>query len=538
MSLTVDTNEVLAGAVLDHAAPPPPGSSATPRMRVAERVISGTFALALSVMIERGAGFLANILSARMGGAATFGAYSLAISTANQISTYAAGGIGATAARFSGKYSHGSPTYPLLARALLTVSLFSATVAIVALWCGAGPIATLLGRHELTPLLRAASLSAAGIILMECARGFFVGQRKLAALLLLATLVGLSLMGLLPVAARHHDPVRMVLIQGSITTAAVVTCLLLAKPLGLTAQVTTAPASKNFRAVLYEVSTFGMVQLAGLVGSNIAGWWLITLIARTDKSLVQMSFFAIASQLRNLAGIAPGLLTEGSYAVMADPQGEATRTPHRVMELCTFASLAVSMAVAAVGIVFVPWGVTLLYGAAYTQAGLAVAIGLAIAVVHMGNAPASARLTIVSLRTTGIINTVWAVVVACCATAFLFFGGGAAEAMMIYFAAHALSAGLVLLALRRRDGLPLRMIALYAITTATCILLIVFATLRARHTQQTLPLTAAMIAVALLCSVLLVQMASRFRWIPHAEVLRTLRERLESYTDRGRSAHV
>src|ERR1700733_7525143 len=75
---------------------------------ITSKLIGGTSALGLGVFIERGAGFLANILAARFGGVTTFCAYSLAVSTANNISTYAAGGIGATAARFSGKYSYGS----------------------------------------------------------------------------------------------------------------------------------------------------------------------------------------------------------------------------------------------------------------------------------------------------------------------------------------------------------------------------------------------------------------------------------------------
>ena len=76
---------------------------------VARGVLSGTSALGLGTVLERGLGFLANILAARWGGAATFGAYSLAISTANNISTYAAGGIGSTAAKPSKAQASCSP---------------------------------------------------------------------------------------------------------------------------------------------------------------------------------------------------------------------------------------------------------------------------------------------------------------------------------------------------------------------------------------------------------------------------------------------
>ena len=123
---------------------------------VTKHLITGTSAYGASVALERGAGFLANILAARLGGTTTFGSYALAINTATNISTYAAGQIGATAARFSGKYPQGSPGYPSLMRALAIVSLVSATIASLGLWFGAGPIAHLLGKDNFVTLLRCA----------------------------------------------------------------------------------------------------------------------------------------------------------------------------------------------------------------------------------------------------------------------------------------------------------------------------------------------------------------------------------------------
>ena len=330
---------------------------------VAKKVIGGTSTLGAGMLIERGTGFLANILAARFGGVQTFGAYSVAISSANQISTYAAGGIGATAARFSGKYQYGTRGYATLARSLAIVSLFSAAAAAAALWLGAVPLAHILKKVELTELLRWAALSAAGIVVLECARGFFVGQRRLLALLMLSLIVGGGMVTLLPAAAKTHSAVRMIVTQGGITTSAVLVCLLFAGPLGLYAA--TKEKSLPLGPMLREVWSFGLVQLAGLVGANIAGWWLTILVAREDTTLVQMSFFAIASQMRNLVGIAPSLLTEGSYAVMAEPDGEAQKTPHRVMALCSYASISVAMMLAAIGIVVVPWMLTLLYGKTY-----------------------------------------------------------------------------------------------------------------------------------------------------------------------------
>ena len=210
--------------------------------------------------------------------------------------------------------------------------------------------------------------------------------------------------------------------------------------------------------MLKEVWTFGGVQLAGLVASNLAGWWLMTLVARSDTSLVQMSFFAIASQWRNLASIAPSLLTEGSYAVMAEADGEASATPQRVFALCSFASHRCFPDPRRRSAFFVvPWVLTLLYGKAYAPAGVAVAVALAIAVVHMGNAPAAARLTIVSIRATGVINTLWAVFVAAAATLLLFHGGSAWQAMAIFFVPRTSSPpALVLLTLAEKRHPPRR----------------------------------------------------------------------------------
>ena len=486
---------------------------------VTKHLISGTSALGLGVVIERGMGFVANVLAARFGGVATFGAYSLAISTANNISTYAAGQIGSTAARFSGKYQHGTPGYATLARALVIVSIASAVLGAVGLWFGAAPIAHLLGKASLTSLLRWAALSAAGIILLECARGFFVGQRRLAALVLLSLVVGVGMASLLPFAATMHSPIRMIISQGAVTTTAVVVCLLLAKPLGLFGPRSSVP-SLPLGPVLREVWSFGFVQLAGLVGANLAGWWLTTLVARADTTLVQMSFFAVASQLRNIAGLAPGLLTEGSYAIMADPRGEQARTPHHVMALCTYAATGASLLLASIGIILMPWGLSLLWGHSYAAGALTASIGLAIAVMHMGNAPASARLSIVSIRSTGVLNTIWAVVVAVSASVLLLHGGTAATGMLIYYAAHILAALLVLLTLARKDSVPRGMATVLLLSTCTTLALLSLAYLRALHPEHTAITTLGMLLLSAISLSIFFLLGRRHRWLPHPEAIR------------------
>ncbi|MGI4830217.1 MAG: lipopolysaccharide biosynthesis protein [Janthinobacterium lividum] len=503
--------------------------------QVAKHVISGTSALGASVALERGAGFLANILAARLGGAQTFGAYSLAVGTATNISTYAGGGIAATAVRFSGKYPKGSIGYPSLVRALAIVSLLSATVASLGIWFGAGPIAHLLGKDSFVTLLRCAWVSAAGVVLLECARGFFVGQRYVAALLSMSLIVGAGMIFFLPYAAHRHSPTSMITLQGMISLAAVGLCCLFGRQLGWRTGASNA-VRQPVSELLREIWSFGLVQLAGLVGSNLAGWWSTALVARSDTTLVQMSFFTIASQMRNLVGLPPSLLAEGSYAVMADPSHEGSQTPQRVMALCCFAALSISVVLGSLGMIIVPWGLTLLYGRSYAAAGAAVAVALATAVAHMGTAPAANRLTIVSIRATAIINTVWAIFVATSSTLLMLHGGSAWRAMTIYFFAHVLSSVLVLVTLQRRDHLPKGVLALFGFSALSVGSLAALSLWRGSHGQTGL-LTALMTLIFFTTTAGLYLFGKRFNWLPPRSVLTRLTAKMPRWSHRGVS-HV
>jgi O-antigen/teichoic acid export membrane protein len=503
---------VLTDSQPDQMIPVEVPSGAQVPAHLTKRLIGGTSTLGASICVERGFGFLANILSARLGGASTFGAYSLAITAANNMSTYAAAGIGSTAARFSGKYPLGTAGYKTLARVLVIISLVSAAVASSGLWLGAAPIAHLLHKDSLTGLLRWAALSSAGVILLECARGFFVGQYRYAALMLLSLIVGVGMISLIPLAAMRHNPVHMIVFQGLITTSAVLVCLSLARPLGLLDRQAVVPIPLG--PMLREVWTFGFIQLAGFIGSNLAGWWLTTLVARSDTALIQMSFFAIASQLRNIVALAPSMLTESSYAVMANREGEDARTPSHVMALCTFASTFGSLLLASIGIVLVPWGLRAIYGRTYEAAGITTAIALAVAVVHMGSAPATARLSIVSIRATGLINTTWAIFVAVAASMFLLSRGSAARAMTIYLAAHIVSSVLVLSALAWRDHIPRGVIPVFISGSCTAIALAALSLLRSLHPERYLSITLMMTAITAVAVTSLFFLGRRNQWLP------------------------
>ena len=199
---------------------------------------------------------------------------------------------------------------------------------------------------------------------------------------------------------------------------------------------------------------------------------------------------------------------------MADPRHEQSQTPQRVMALCSYASIVVSLVLALAGMTVVPWLLTLLYGRSYAGAATTIALALATAVAHMGNAPAAARLTIVSLRATAVINTLWAISVAGAATVLLVRGGSAWEAMTVYFVAHVMSALLVLITLRRKDNLPDGMIALFALAVLAVALGAGLALLRASLATATMATTGAMAGLCLAAGVGLWVLGKRHDWLP------------------------
>jgi O-antigen/teichoic acid export membrane protein len=257
--------------------------AASPGLR--RLLFEGSSALGLSTLIERGLGFAANLAAARIGGTHVFGAYSVAMTTANNIASYAGAGIGTTANRFSGEYPYGTPGYSGLLRTLAIVSLASAALAAAALWLSAQPLAThLLLNPSLTQLLRLAALSSGAIILFDCMRGLLIGQRRFVDLVALSIMFGGGLAIVLPLAA-SHGAYAMVMGQATIALLAVVICIAAARKLGF------APPPQKLAAKQKgpgpgTIVRFGFVQLAGMVGVSAAGWWAASLVARADISLV------------------------------------------------------------------------------------------------------------------------------------------------------------------------------------------------------------------------------------------------------------
>src|ERR1700736_1298619 len=487
---------------------------------VKKDLIQGTSALGISVIVERGCSFLANILAARLGGAASFGLYALSISTANNVSAYAAGGIGSTTIRFSGEHPWGSVGYTTLARVLAIISLLSATLAAMGLWFGALPISKLLGKESITGVLRWAAFSAAGIILLECCRGFLVGQRRIKALLLLSGIVGLGYVVLLPAMSRY-GAVSMVRSQSGVTIGAVLLILILYRRLGL-ASPKSVNSSKPVGPLLRQVWSFGAVQFGSFMGVNAAGWWLTTLVARSDTTMVQMGFFAVAHQLRNIVALGPSLLTEGSLAVMATSNNAVDDTPDNVMAMCAYLSTFASLIMAGGGMILAPWGLGHVYGRNYAAAAVATALALATAVVHMGSAPMSARLSILSIKTFGGITTAWAIVVALLSTVLLLHGGDAAKGAAVYLAGHLFLAALQIHSLNKSGAMPKGSIFSFVAGVGGALMLAGLVWIRDMHTEWSGLVSLLMVVVLSVAIAVMVIIGSRHKWLPSWQACRRL----------------
>ncbi len=312
-------------------------------------------------------------------------AYSLAISTVNNISWYAAGGIGSTAVRFSGRYSRDSAGYRTLARVLTIISLFSSVLAALVLWLDAAPIARLLGKASLTGLLHWAALSAAGMILLECCRGFLVGQRRLPAILLLSVAIGAGMIALLPAASRL-GPVQI----HARSRCSLCSALPASRPRG--ADERRGLRTDRSAAAGGVVIRFGPARRPGrnqcrrMVAHD--RHCPLRYVARADR--ISLHFTSVAQHGRLIPGPSDREQSRGN----ARGESNQEKTPDQVMAVCTLVTTLVCLLIAGLGITIVPWALTLFYGKAYAAAA-ATAMALATAVIHMDNSPAAARLSIV-----------------------------------------------------------------------------------------------------------------------------------------------
>jgi O-antigen/teichoic acid export membrane protein len=424
--------------------------------RFGRLLLRGSSALGLATVAERGLGFLANLAAARLGGASVFGAYAVAMTTANNVASYAGAGIGTTANRFSGEFPYGGSGYGGFLRALGLVCVSSSALAAAVLWFAAEPLAVFLLRNPaLAGLLRLAALSAGAAILIECLRGLLIGQRRYAGLLGLSLLFGVGMVIVLPVAARR-GPSSMVIGQAVVATSAILICVLLAKKLRFAPP---AAASRESRPRVGLIMRFGLVQLAAVAGINAAGWWTASLVARADLSLAQSAWYSVAMQLRNMCAMPGWLISQTAYAQLSDNGGRQYGGPGHVALLSTTVATLVSLLACGAAAVVMPWLVPHLYGMDFAGAELAATLAVATGLAHMSTAPAAARLTVVSLRLTGIINAGWSLALVALGS-WLVPKGGAAAGVASFLGAHLFSAIAVLAGLVFLGSVPRDLIAI------------------------------------------------------------------------------
>lgn len=494
-------------------------------------LLRGGLTLGFAVALERGFNFSANLLAARFAGPEMFGTYALVLVTAGTVATYTGAGIGATANRFGGQHGRDTKEHRQLLRALLTVSFVSAAAAAVLLFVGAAPIARYLLRNDnLTFALRLAALSAAVMILLECGRGLLIGQQKFSALLLFSFVLGLGLLIALP-AATLFGAEAMIVSQAGVGLLAVAVCVLFARRLGITpsrvrrdesedaARGRSADAGEQEQspAGVGAVFVFGLMQLGSVITLNLAGWWITSLIVRGDATLFQLGIYAVANQLRQLAHIFPDLLTRICFPLLTEESGAEYGGHDRVLLINSFVATCLSLGVAGIAVIVLPWALRGLYGPAYAAGEMPCALLLATAVVHMSGAPGVNRLNIIALRAVGIVNLLW--------TAALVGLGfylvpkiGATGAAAAFLVTHVFSESLILLALERYRALPGGLVTLSVMNMGGALLLAGGALVRAEHPEHAPVLTVALGAIFAATMFVVVRFGQRRDWMPQLPV--------------------
>ncbi|HEX8774998.1 MAG TPA: oligosaccharide flippase family protein [Pyrinomonadaceae bacterium] len=473
----------------------------------------GGATLGFAVMLDRGFGFLANLLAARAAGPQSFGAYSVVLATAGTVASYAGAGIGSTANRFSGKYPVGSPGYRGFLRTIILVSLCSAFLAALLMLAGAVPLARVLLRNEgLVGVLQVAAFSAGALILLECLRGLLIGQQRFQALILLSVVSGTGMLLVLPLAARAGGAAAMICGQAGVALLAVAACALFSRRLGIAPATLEAEEGQEGPGA-QTIVKFGLVQFGAAVGLNIASWWLASLVARADVSLLQMGMYAVANQFRGLASILPGLLGQVTYPLLTAESGRHYGGPDRVVLINTFLSTSLVIIFAGLTMAFLPWILPALYGQSYTGAEVPSILLLATAISHMGGAAAANRVSIVNLRALGVINGLWAAGVVLIGI-WLVPLAGATGAATAFFLGHLFSQAAVLVVLKQAEALPRGLLRLTLTGMLCAIMLTALAYFRAAQPSHRSVWTFALSGSLLVFLFTLLRFGARRQWLP------------------------
>lgn len=486
------------------------------RARSLKRLLAqGGATLGFAVVLERGFGFLANLLAARVAGPHSFGAYSVVLATAGTVANYAGAGIGSTANRFSGQYPFSSKSYGGFLRTIILVSVCSALLAAALMLAGAGPLARVLLRNEgLVGVLRIAALSAGALILFECCRGLLVGQQRFQALILLSIVSGFGMLLVLPLTA-HVGAAAMIGGHAGVAFLAIAVCALFSRRLGIVPA--TRGTEEEHGPRLHTILMFGLVQFGAVIGINIASWCIASLVARADASLLQMGIYAVASQFRGLASILPGMLSQVTYPLLTAKSGRQYGGADRVVLVNTYLSTSLTITFVGLTVLFLPWILLHLYGQSYIGAEVPTVLLLATAIIHMGITAPANRLSIVNLRALGVINGLWAIAVVLLGI-WLVPVYGATGAAAAFFVGHLFSQLAVLLALKYVGTLPGGLLRLSLTGMLGAIMFASLAYFRAVQPLYKNFITGALLGCLLVLILTLMHFGLKQGWLPKFKV--------------------
>ncbi len=436
---------------LDNLTQTDPGGPAK-NGHVQRTFFEGALAFGTGMGVQRFLSFCASALAARLGGPMVFGAYSLGLSTASMTATYTGLGIGQVSARYAGTCPAGSEGRRRAVHLLIRFALGSAFVAALVLIAAAGPTAAhFVGKDMARSVFRAAAWSAAALILVDAVNGIALGTLRYSACFQIQVGSGIGLVVALPLAARM-GPASMLLGQAAVVAGVAVW---VASSLWREAARLTGVAS-GVTIGSREILSFGIGQLSINMAASLAGWYLTVMVSRYDPTMVQMSQYAIGSQLRSFIAFAPTVASQLVMPLLSKFASE--RSGHD--DVVTTTSAACTVAAAAAGSLAMLAAPLFLrvYGSSYKYSLHSAFILMATAVVHMSSAPLAQTLLRLSVRATVAINIAWSLVIIACATLVVPRGGslGAASAML---GAHMLSAALVAVALWRKGRLPAGILA-------------------------------------------------------------------------------
>lgn len=366
-------------------------------------LLSGTMILTVTGLIQRALGFAGAAVAARIAGAADFGGYSAAVSSAAVIASYLGLGVGMVGNRFSGNPQGAgvSPQTFGTVFALLGACLAGASV-LVQFAVGPWITSAVTDSMSLGSGVRTASWLSGVLILYESRQGFLVGRLQYRRVAVQGVVLGVGQCALLPLTA-HSGFHAMLLAQTGATAAAVAASFW---PSKLESRDTAGRRDEETWAVRLAAArrmlAFGVAQVMNGLGVAVASWLVTMLIVKADGTLVASGQYGVGNQLRNLVATVPGALSGVSLSLLAQTAGKRAETRQMINVACAVGSFLV-VGVGGILLAFLPQ-VLDFYGSSYRDATLALSLMIGAVMIQMAGAPIAHGLTVAALNRSIVVN--------------------------------------------------------------------------------------------------------------------------------------